>query len=98
VWIEVHEGPVVVDGKTISMVGAFTDITERKQAEEELAKHHDHLEETVQKRTAELQKTINLMAGREVRMAGLKETIRKLREQVESAGMTPVADDPLKEM
>jgi PAS domain S-box-containing protein len=95
-WVEVHEAPIVKNGKTISIVGSFTDITERKQAEDELAKHH-HLEDMVQKRTAELQKTINLMAGREVRMAGLKEVIRKLREQVESAGMTPVADDPLKE-
>ena len=71
---------------------------ERKQAEEELAKHREHLEELIKERTAELQKTINLMAGREVRMAELKETIQKLRVQVESAGMTPVADDPLKEI
>jgi len=71
---------------------------ERKRAEEELKKHREHLEELVRERTDELQKTINLMAGREVRMAELKETIRKLREQVESAGMTPVADDPLKEI
>jgi len=70
---------------------------ERKRVEEELAKHHEHLEELVRERTDELQKTVNLMAGREVRMAELKETIRKLREQVESAGLTPVADDPLKE-
>jgi hypothetical protein len=31
-------------------------------------------------------------------MAELKETITKLRAQLEEAGMTPVADDPLKEM
>ena len=74
------------------------EITERKQAEEELAKHREHLEEMVKKRTAELQSIVNSMAGREVRMAELKETIQKLRTQIESAGLTPVADDPLKEM
>jgi hypothetical protein len=30
-------------------------------------------------------------------MAELKETIKKLRAQVEEAGQTPIADDPLKE-
>jgi len=57
-----------------------------------------HLEKMVRDRTIELQKTINLMAGREVRMAELKEVIQKLRTQVEETGLTPVADDPLKEM
>ena len=36
-------------------------------------------------------------AGHQVRMAELKETIKKLRAQLEEAGLTPVADDPLKE-
>ena len=63
-----------------------------------MKKHHEHLEEMVRERTDKLQKTINLMPGREVRMAELKETIRKLRAQVEEAGLTPVADDPLREM
>lgn len=31
-------------------------------------------------------------------MVGLKETIKKLRAELEEAGLTPVADDPLKEM
>jgi len=38
------------------------------------------------------------MSGREVRMAELKETIKKLRTQLEETGLTPVADDPLTEM
>ena len=67
------------------------------KANEELEQHRMHLEEKIRERTAELQKIINLMADREVRMAGLKETIRKLRAQLESAGMMPVADDPIRE-
>lgn len=33
IWGEVHEAPVVQDGKTIAIVGSLTDITERKRAE-----------------------------------------------------------------
>ena len=46
----------------ISAVGGFcADITARKQTEEELNKHHDHLEELVANRTTELeQKTLHL--------------------------------------
>jgi PAS domain S-box-containing protein len=36
VWVEVREAPIVENGKTISIVGSLTDITERKQAEQEL--------------------------------------------------------------
>ena len=69
--------------------------TERKRAEEELRKHREHLEELVAERTAELRRMVNLMAGREVRMAELKDVIRQLRAQLEEAGLAPVADDPL---
>jgi len=41
VWVEVHEAPVVRDGKTVAIVGALTDITERKRAQQE----RDQLEE-----------------------------------------------------
>ena len=67
------------------------------KANEDLEQHQKDLEKIVRERTAELQKMVNLMAGREVRMAELKEVIQKLGEQLESAGLTPVADDPLKQ-
>jgi PAS domain S-box-containing protein len=33
IWVSVHESPVVVDGKTVSIVGSLTDITRRKRSE-----------------------------------------------------------------
>ncbi len=81
---------------------AQREIADRKRAEEELAKHRDHLEELVEQRTKELQeqmeeqrKILILMAGREVRMADLKKVIKKLRKQLLDNGIHPFADDPL---
>ena len=66
------------------------------QRTRELQEHRDNLRRAVDDRTAELRKLVHAMAGREVRMGGLKKTIRALRTQLEEAGLTPVADDPAK--
>ncbi len=40
-WVEVHEAPVVRDGKVVAVVGALRDITERKAAEETVRRERD---------------------------------------------------------
>ncbi len=91
-------GPLLDDkGNPLGIIAVGIDVTERKRTEEELEKHREHLKELVRERTDELQAMVNAMSGREMRMAELKEAIRSLRVQLEDAGLTPVADDPLKE-
>lgn len=61
----------------------------------ELEELNRTLEQRVAERTGELRRVINLMAGREIRMAELKQVIRRLREQLQAHGLQPAADDPL---
>ena len=89
--------PILVGGELIGAVAIYTDITERKRAEEALQNAHDNLEIRVGRRTAELQELVELMVGREVRMAELKTVVKELRAQLEEAGLEPVADDPLRQ-
>lgn len=43
------------DGAPIHMIGTIRDITEQKSVEQELERHRNHLEELVEKRTAQLE-------------------------------------------
>lgn len=98
VWLSTNGVPFYdQEGRFVGYRGADIDVTERKQAEQELEKHREHLEDLVRERTAELRTIVKAMAGRENRMVGLKEAVKKLRTQLEETGMTPVADDPLNE-
>lgn len=56
IWLETSKIPLTdQDGYVIGILGTYHDITTRKHAEEELAKHRGHLEELVAMRTAELE-------------------------------------------
>lgn len=70
------------------MVSTVMDVTEMKNAEAELERHRNHLEELVRQRTAELEEKNNqlermnqLFVGREYRLKELKEKIKELEEK-----------------
>jgi PAS domain S-box-containing protein len=86
-WFETTKTPMFnKDGEIIGVLGIARDISDRKIAEEELKKHHQHLEELVKERTKEieekskeLERINNLFVGRELRMAELKKEIEDLK-------------------
>ena len=87
-WIS-DRGFVVYDENDVvqRIVGIAEDITERKQAEDELNKYKEHLEELVKERTAELEaKNAELehmnsvFVGREFRIKELRDRIQALEE------------------
>ena len=70
-----------VDGSPLIMEVGL-DITERKRAEAELAKHREHLEELVQERTSQLETANEELRERE---QALRESEEKYRRIVETA-------------
>jgi PAS domain S-box-containing protein len=63
-WVHVSATPVMdAEGRFQGSFSMFTDITQRKMAEEELRKHRDHLEDLVKQRTEELALLNQLVYG-----------------------------------
>ncbi len=58
----------------------------------------DSLESNIKDRTKELTKNVDHMAGREIRMAELKDVIDKLQKQLIDHNIEPAVQDPLKDL
>ena len=75
-------------GNPSKISGVVSDITERKQAEDEIKKHQDHLEELVKERTKnlegknkELERFNDLFVDREFRIKELRDEINELKNR-----------------
>jgi len=65
---------------------------------EQLSVHANSLESNIKDRTKELTTMVDHMAGREIRMAELKNVIDHLQKQLEDQGIEPTIQDPLKDL
>ena len=73
------------EGDVVRMIGACTDITERKQAEEALRKAHDELELRVEERTAQLSEALKSLQ-REMEERKRAEEVLRRRQKLEALG------------
>lgn len=56
-WFQVSSDPALLEDGSVLKNGVMLDITERKQIEETLKEHQDHLEELVEQRSAQLKES-----------------------------------------
>jgi len=71
-------------GEIVRIAGSTQDITAIRNAERAVQEANLQLEIRVEERTADLQRTINLMAGRELRMAELKLQLQQLEAELQT--------------
>jgi sigma-B regulation protein RsbU (phosphoserine phosphatase) len=89
-WVQSTLVPCVnPEGQLLSYDGVITDITERKQAEQEILKLNEELEQRIkerikelERRNYELEQMNKAFVGRELKMVELKERIRELEKTV----------------
>ena len=85
-WASVVVTPLYDEaGKIYGFTKVTRDITARKQVEEELRKHREHLEKLVEQRTAELSRTNDLLEKENAERKQTEEDLRKTMKKLESS-------------
>jgi len=83
-WIHVVSTPTLdAGGKATYFNGMMVDVTKEKQAEQELIRHKDHLEEIVQERTAELRSANEKLQEEIAERRRAQEKIRRMNRELE---------------
>ncbi len=86
VWLNNTARAVREDGgRVLRFEGSVEDITERKQAEAELKRHRDRLEELVKERTAELLRAVEQLEQEIAERKRAEEEMRQAKEAAEAA-------------
>lgn len=88
IFLDMYVAPLMRGNNITEYLVQIVEITNQKEYEEELKKHHEQLEELVNERTKnldekneELQRMNKVFIGRELKMVELKEEIKKLKNE-----------------
>ncbi|MBW2090801.1 MAG: PAS domain-containing protein [Deltaproteobacteria bacterium] len=91
IWIRTLAKPIIENGRVVGLQGVLTDITGRKQAEEalleaqaNLKRHRDTLEEMVEQRTKELEATNKELSAQAQKLQEMNSALRVLLDQRET--------------
>lgn len=84
-WVSINAAPLYDDaGQLSGAIASFRDVTERKQAQDDLRRAHEQLEKRVEERTADLSRTNQLLTqeiSERVRAeVALKETLARVEQ------------------
>jgi PAS domain S-box-containing protein len=85
-WYATRVGPITINDEVISAVMITSDISERKEMENELLRYHEHLQDVVDERTAELKETAESLELEIIERKKMEEELLRA-QKLESVGI-----------